>query len=870
MTGCPDSVTPSASVNRRLLVVLIAVAICWGLAGAGSIAVAAEETVVINSFEAEDEVQQWTQPKAAMGDWDRFKHHQGTGAYWSTERATEGKHSCRMDFSDLSFYPSIFREIGDEDWSGYASLELDVYNPEDTPQRFSVIINRITWAHTLRPKSANHLTCDLTGRNEQERESLQKVTRFWFWVRPPAEGVKTFFVDNIYLVTPDGRGKEVARRTERMKADFREKQAYLEGFFERSREELEGRLEGAGLPEGVGEGLRAEVAKAQRELASSRRSIEQFASLDASDTLAEMLVAAGGTILDMELAAQRVALWRSGGMEAEYAVTAETSLAKVLRDRRLPGEVRQRVEIAAARNEYEPFQIVVIPFWKDLEGVRLQFSDLVCEAQQSRIGKENISENVVAYLEPPLYERQGTYNWIYQPSWTWPRLDPYPRDGWPDILLNRKACDVEKGRIQPLWVTVFVPEGTAPGVYEGKATVRAANARSSELEVSLRVWDFTLPEETHLRTWANPRIPTLGKVDPRPMEEIRDDVARNFAAHRMSPYMAPECYPFPKYRDTGTDVEVDFTEFDKTATFLLDELKMNFIRFPVKLGYGIGYKYSMLGEPPFAEEKKRVFVQYMRKVAAHLREKGWLDEARFCLGETREAAQEVTELIREADPEIEIFSFRLRSVPYFKDGAVDIWAAVETNGFVLRKARERLAKGEEVWWYNGGDAINYSGAHNRAMFWMNWKYDITGFVYWTIGGWNSVREVLEEPVPSGVVWGVIGTASEEFGDGNLIWPDIDNENKGLCNSMRWELWREGLEDYEYHWLLDQRIKELEARKSAQDAALIEEAKGVLGSCDDFVTTETYYHQHITAEQIFAARGRLAAEIEKLSKALGER
>jgi hypothetical protein len=289
-----------------MLAAIIGVAIWWGLGGAGSIASAAEETIVINSFEAEDEVLQWTQPKASMGNWDRFKHHQGTGAYWSTEHASKGTHSCRMDFSDLSFYPSIFREMDDEDWAGHVSLELDVYNPEDTPQRFSVIINRITWAHTLRPKSANHLTCDLVGRSEKDRESLQKVSKFWFWVRPPAEGVKSFFVDNIYLVTPEGQGKEVARRTERMKAEFGEKQAYLEGFFERSKEELERRLEGARLPEGAGEGLRAEVEKAERELLASRRSIEAFASLEEVDTVTEMLAAAGGRTLDVEFAAQRV------------------------------------------------------------------------------------------------------------------------------------------------------------------------------------------------------------------------------------------------------------------------------------------------------------------------------------------------------------------------------------------------------------------------------------------------------------------------------------------------------------------------------------------------------------------------------------
>lgn len=50
---------------------------------------------------------------------------------------------------------------------------------------------------------------------------------------------------------------------------------------------------------------------------------------------------------------------------------------------------------------------------------------------------------------------------------------------------------------------------------------------------------------------------------------------------------------------------------------------------------------------------------------------------------------------------------------------------------------------------------------------------------------------------------------------------------------------------------------------------MQEAKRVLAACDDFVTTDAYYHQRITADQILTAREQIASEIEKISKVLGD-
>jgi hypothetical protein len=59
--------------------------------------------------------------------------------------------------------------------------------------------------------------------------------------------------------------------------------------------------------------------------------------------------------------------------------------------------------------------------------------------------------------------------------------------------------------------------------------------------------------------------------------------------------------------------------------------------------------------------------------------------------------------------------------------------------------------------------------------------------------------------------------------GQLFYPDP--AGKGLVPSVRWEMMRKGAEDYEYLWLLEQRLNELS--KAKQDNGLIREARAFL-------------------------------------------
>jgi hypothetical protein len=123
----------------------------------------------------------------------------------------------------------------------------------------------------------------------------------------------------------------------------------------------------------------------------------------------------------------------------KFVVVPETSLLKIRRDKPLDIKAfSKNVNIYAARNEYESFQLLVIPFF-DLSGINVRFSDLKSEVGDTVISKEEFSWRKVEYVE------------------TVKKLYPVEYVGWwPDPLVKVRETDIEADLcVQPLWVTLY-------------------------------------------------------------------------------------------------------------------------------------------------------------------------------------------------------------------------------------------------------------------------------------------------------------------------------------------------------------------------------------------------------------------------------
>src|SRR5512143_3294304 len=147
---------------------------------------------------------------------------------------------------------------------------------------------------------------------------------------------------------------------------------------------------------------------------------------------------------------------------------------KVMRTDPVPLRRDEAVVIRAARNECEPFLLVLAPK-RRANRVRVETEDLRPE-KGAPIARSNISVSLVEYVP------------VTRPT------DEFGAAGdWPDPLPPLDGpFDAGPGENRALWITVFVPPSAEAGDYRGQVRL-AAEDWSASIPVRLHVWSFALP-----------------------------------------------------------------------------------------------------------------------------------------------------------------------------------------------------------------------------------------------------------------------------------------------------------------------------------------------------------------------------------------
>lgn len=540
-----------------------------------------------------------------------------------------------------------------------------------------------------------------------------------------------------------------------------------------------------------------------------------------------------------------------------YVLTADKNVTvwwaegtyKIFKEQKVPLAKSASVKISCAKNEYEPFQIILHP-QENLKGVRVSVDELK-NKKGGVIGKGNITINRVAYVN------------IETPSdaWGWKGL-------WPDPLPDYvEPFDAEKNENAPLWFTVYVPKDAMAGVYHSAVKISAGGMKNISVPVELKVYNFTLPDETHTKTAYG-----VGLSNEYHKLEILED-KRNvfdkyltlFKTHRLSPYDPFEFYPVKRDINCETEeVSLDFKEFDAAGEKYFNGYKFNTYRVDWMDG-------ELCGHKAFTPEYNRLHKKIYEKIAAHLKEKGWLDKAyAYWIDEPPfDAWQHVKDgmtLLHENVPSLKrLLTLNAQFPVPMLYGSVDIWCPI----FFLyskRRAEMRKKKGEEIWWYVctaprapwPNNFIDHQAINHRIRFWMLQKFQVDGDLYWSTTYWaQNPWKTSMSSSSDGYMYG--------NGDGRLLYPpqkELPDKPvfDGPVTSIRFEMLREGLEDREYFWLLEQGIKR--AREKGNEK-LAKKGEGALGMIDKLVTGLTDFEKD--PQKLFEARNKMAETIEEMRK-----
>ncbi|MBR6471851.1 MAG: DUF4091 domain-containing protein [Victivallales bacterium] len=229
--------------------------------------------------------------------------------------------------------------------------------------------------------------------------------------------------------------------------------------------------------------------------------------------------------------------------------------------------------------------------------------------------------------------------------------------------------------------------------------------------------------------------------------------------------------------------------------------------------------------------------QYLHGIQEHLREKGWLDMSYvYWFDEPTEEdypyVMNGLRKLREGAPDLR--RFLTEQVEPELIGGPNLWCPVSYKT-VLSTIAERQAAGEDFWWYVcTGPKMPYAtlftdhpATNLRVWLWQTWQHHVQGVLIWATTYWNCehlYKDQLQNPYLDTMSW----AAGYNFvkpgqrspwgnGDGRFFYPPLatvnrtdDQPNLELpVDSIRSEMLRDGIEDYEYCVIL-QRLRDEKA------------------------------------------------------------
>ena len=541
----------------------------------------------------------------------------------------------------------------------------------------------------------------------------------------------------------------------------------------------------------------------------------------------------------------------------------------------------RKVTLAGARNEFVSFQLIVEAA-QPIFDVDVNLSELR-HASGAKIAGKYLQLFKEWYI-PVRRASTGYEATSLGPGWYADALLPKRRaslsSGFP-FSIPDLYNNVTDQKNQAIWVDIFVPyepEAAPPGRYSGTVDVSWKGGKDS-LQVSLAVWDFALPQESHLHgdIWN-------GSMKSMPADEelLYYQLA---AQHRFLPLI----YAYrPKLSITRGTVTLDWSDYDNRLSRYLDGSAFTHEQGYWGPGYGVPLHHLML---PFDIEKhgdksrawpmalpdegrtpeyEGVWKEVARQVREHLDlNPYWRKVQKIAfLDGLDESYSDVAyekmayygKLLHDAMGR-GWFKYRIDG-GYSKEAMekmyreIDLWVC-HTVAFDLPKMAYFREKGVESWFYgpmiyeqerNSGCGSNtfldLDLNINRAIGWLGWKYG-SGWVEWEFD-WNAYASWYE---------------AENFkeperiynGSGQLIYRGAVMGYKEPIPSIRLKSQRRGLQDYEYFWLLAQK------GRAEQTSKLVNEViyKNPFGEAA-MLDTEIWKNNPDTWEKVRFSAGEMIA------------
>jgi len=509
-------------------------------------------------------------------------------------------------------------------------------------------------------------------------------------------------------------------------------------------------------------------------------------------------------------------------------IWTQDCMTRIFPHQRVPRRGAGKPALCAAQGEVEAFQI-------GIHGDAKALNELTAEASELA-GPRGAS--LPAAAVEVLFAEYVPVHWHSAGN------DPTDLEGqapgfYPDPLVRSLWREV--GRVQfpetiSAWVRVRVPTDAKPGRYRGHVRL-SCPAGEAQVEFSVKVWPFALPQEGHflMTNWFLPSfIQKYHGLEPLTADfwKVIEVYARNLQDHRQNVVLTPLFGLGSSGRildgrtqDQLVDIaeaepgsyQFDFTNLDRWIALLRrhgfqaiegSHLASGSRRPSVPLIRRGDTVEPRRFDSTQAPEYRQFLGQYLVALRQHLARTNALD--RFFLhlsdephGDQFEPYTDLAKFVKQTVPEVRLIDAMgaAEFAPYV-DHPVPLESAYE------RFVAESGIPAEQIWFYYccgptgawPNRFIDYPLTRVRIFTWVAFRYGIPGFLHWGLNhwGWHPPFYRSEEYNPFDNTTG----GSLQAGDSYLIYPPrMPHECPEPIDSIRWEIVRKAMEDYEYLHLL---------------------------------------------------------------------
>ncbi|HTY01790.1 MAG TPA: carbohydrate binding domain-containing protein [Bacteroidota bacterium] len=423
---------------------------------------------------------------------------------------------------------------------------------------------------------------------------------------------------------------------------------------------------------------------------------------------------------------------------------------------------------------------------------------------------------------------------------------PIPDDeflGWiPDALVPFEApvkspvhgqggapFPIAGGNNQAVWVDIYIPKDAVAGTYAATVTVTVGGSTAYTIPLTLKVYNFSLPDETHAKTFFSWDFDLL--------------VSRYGLTYNTPAYWDM----FRKFMNFSHRHRIDLVDGRQSLANFENHLAEYYTgtAYTAQHGYdgpgvSVGNKtYSIgtydqpsngqiTGFDPATESAWQSAADawegwFESNAPDVLRFKYMDDEADVTNPAVVQLIQDKCSWIKSSPgPGKNLHRFFTKEFVYqgFYD-YIDIWSLSAQPGIRMSDLAARKPAGDLFSTYNGTrpmwgnmELIDDFATDSRVNPWISWKYGIDLFFFWTTSFYaenpppspNAKNVWDDNCIPGGTPYG----STTSWGAGMVFYPGTDiiypNDSRGVqgpIGCIRLNNMRRGEQDYEYLWLAKQ-------------------------------------------------------------------